>query len=231
MLLGSPLFNSLGAFKWVCLVKELGVTSRYPCRRSVFMLLVCYDVRVPNVRAPARSPARAPSLPETWPPSQVRNIFHSPVLPRLPLAASLPLAKLRLPEPRSSACSCVRLYLSFSICYSSATSGDLFHPIWNSTSCSTVTVCAKHAFYMPSVLKEKKPQDRLFRKWQIPSLSDVGENYLHSHTFAHKNIILCLSRACILCTPEVLQICVWASGCIQDMEADAYFSFQMYLSM
>lgn len=102
-------------------------------------------------------------------------------------------------------CVRVRLSLSFSICCSSA-SDDLFHPIWNSTSCSTVTVCAKHTFYMPSVLKERKPQDRLFRKLQIPPLSDVAENYLHSHTFAHKNIISCLSRACILCTPEMLQI-------------------------
>lgn len=39
--LGYPLFNSLRAFKWVCLVKELGLTSRYPCRQSVFLLLVC----------------------------------------------------------------------------------------------------------------------------------------------------------------------------------------------
>lgn len=34
ILLGYPLFNSLGAFEWVCLVKELGVTSRYPCRQE-----------------------------------------------------------------------------------------------------------------------------------------------------------------------------------------------------
>lgn len=207
------------------------VSLSVPSRASPRCLFTC-NLHVPNVCAPARSPPRAPPFHETCPPSsQVRNILHSPILPRLPPAASLPSAQLPLPELRSSVCSCMRLSLSCFSCCSRATSDDLFHPIWNSTSCFTVTVCAKHTFYMPSILKEKKQQDRLFRKWQIPPLSDVAENYLHSHAFTHKNIILCLSRSCILCTPEMLRIHVRASACIQDMEDDAFFSFQTYLFM
>lgn len=68
--------------------------------------------------------------------------------------------------------------------------------------CSTVTVWAEHTFYMPSILKEKKPQGRLFRKRQNPPLCVVAKNYLHSHTFADKNTILCMSRACILCAQK-----------------------------
>lgn len=115
---------------------------------------------------PCQSSSAPPDLPSFFP-SQEHFAFSrpSPAASRS-ISALSAAASARAP---SLCVLCTRLSLSFFICRSSATSDDLFHPIWNSTSCSTVTVCAKHTFYMPSVLKEKKPQERLFRKWQNSS--------------------------------------------------------------